>query len=72
MAAGNEGAAGLIGKAELSGTMDFGSSASAAAQGGNIKTGAILNTSGGNFGIVKMLAIAGVALIALRILKDKK
>lgn len=66
-----EGSAGLIGKAELSGEFDFGSSATSAALGGNIKNGMIFNSSGGQIGLVKMLAIAGFGLILLKILRKK-
>ena len=71
MAEGTEGSAGLIGKVEagLEGSMDFSSSASSTAQGGKIETGAIFNSAGSNFGLVKMLALAGGALLALKILR---
>lgn len=71
MASGTEGSAGLIGKAELSGEYDFGSSASSASQGGSIKNGMIFNSSGGHFGLVKMLAVAGFGIILLKILRKK-
>ena len=73
MAEGAEGSAGLIGKVEagLEGTMDFSSSATSTAQGGKISNGAIFNSSGGSFGLVKTLAFAGVALLALKILRKK-
>ena len=50
---------------------DFGSSATSAATGGKASTGLIVNSSGGSIGLVKMLALAGVALIALRLLRRK-
>ena len=73
MAEGTEGSAGLIGKVDagLEGTMDFSSSATSTAQGGKISNGAIFNSSGSNFGLVKMLALAGVTLLALKILRNK-
>lgn len=44
-----------------------------AAQGGRISNGMVFNTSGaGHFGILKMLVIAGVALIAFKIYRGKK
>lgn len=68
----NSGTAGVVPvNADLTGEFDFGSSASAAAQGGTIKNAAIFNTSGGGVGIVKLLAIAGVALLAYRIYRSK-
>lgn len=72
MAEKQSGTAGVVPvNADLTGEFDFGSSASAASQGGSIKTGAIFNTSGGGVGIVKILTIAGVALLAYRILRSK-
>lgn len=62
-----EGAAGLIGKAQLSGQMDFGSSATSTAQGGRIGSTFINNSSGGSIGLVKMLALCGIGLIAWRL-----
>ena len=50
---------------------DFGSSATSATTGGRISNGMIFNSSGTGFGLVKMLAFAGVALIALRLLRSK-
>lgn len=67
--AGQEGSAGLIGKAELSGTMDFGSSATSSAQGGKIGSNFINNTSGGGIGLVKMLALTGIGLIIWRLVR---
>ena len=68
----SEGSAGVVPvNADLTGEFDFGSSASAAAQGGNIKTGTIFNISGGNIGLAKILALAGVALLAYRIYRSK-
>ena len=52
--------------------LDNTSSASSGATGGRISNGMIFNSAGGGLGLVKMLAIAGVALIALRILKGRK
>lgn len=72
MADKQSGTAGVVPvNADLTGEFDFGSSASAAAQGGSIKNGAIFNTSGGGVGIVKLLTIAGVALLAYRIIRSK-
>lgn len=73
MASGTEGSAGLVGKVEagLEGTMDFSSSATSSAQGGKISNGSSFNFAGQSFGLVKMLALAGVALLALRILRKK-
>lgn len=66
-----EGSAGLIGKVEASGEFDLSSAATSTAQGGKISNGAIFNSSGGSFGLVKTLAFAGVALLALKILRKK-
>ena len=66
-----EGTAGVIpveGNISLSDAMN----ATSSAQGGRISNGMIFNSSGGSLGLVKMLAIAGVALIAFRIYKGKK
>ena len=64
----NEGSAGLIGRAEMNGQFD--NSASSAATGGQIRNGMIFNSSGaGSLGLVKMLAIAGIALIAWRMFR---
>ena len=71
MASGAEGSAGLIGKAELAGEMDFSSSATSSAQGGKISNGPIFNSLGFNFGLVKMLALAGVALLVIKIYRKK-
>ena len=43
-----------------------------AATGGRISNGMIFNTSGQSIGLVKMLCLAGVALLALKILKGQK
>ena len=73
MASGTEGSAGVVPiNADLTGEFDFGSSASAAAQGGRISTGAIFNTSStGSLGLVKMLTLAGLALIAFRLFRRR-
>lgn len=42
------------------------------AQGGRISNGMIFNTSGKNIGLVKMIAIAGVALLVYRIYRGRK
>ena len=42
-----------------------------AATGGRIDTGAIFNISGGSFGLVKTLALAGIGFILWRILSRK-
>lgn len=42
---------------------------SANAQGGKASNGLIFNSSSSGIGLVKMLAISGVVLLALRILK---
>ena len=71
--AGQEGSAGLIGKAELSGQMDFGSSASSAAGGGRIDNGPVFNSSSaGGLGLVKTLAYAGIAFVFWRLIFGKK
>ena len=68
----SEGSAGVVPvNADLTGEFDFTSTATSAAQGGNIKTGTIFNFSGSNFGLVKMLTLAGIALIAYRIYRSK-
>ena len=71
MAEGTEGSAGLVGKVEagLEGTMDFSSSASANATGGDI--GPIINFTGSGMGLVKLLTLAGVTLLILKILRNK-
>lgn len=66
-----EGSAGLIGKVEASGEFDLSSASSSTAQGGKISNSAIFNSSGGNFGLVKMLTIAGVTLLIFKILRKK-
>lgn len=71
MAGGTEGSAGLIGKAELSGTYDFGSSATSSAQGGRIGGAWVANSSGGNIGIVKMLAITGIAVLLYKMFRGR-
>jgi len=66
-----EGSAGLIGKLEASGQLDF--SSGATSRSGDIRNGWIWNASGSShFGLVKMLALSGVALLALRIWKGQK
>lgn len=60
--------AGLIGEVGLEGQMDFSSSATSAATGGQIKNGAIFNTSGGGLGLVKTLAYAGIGFLIWRLL----
>lgn len=66
-----EGSAGLIGKIEASGQYDW--SSAATSRSGDIRNGWIWNTSdSSHFGLVKMLALAGVALLALRIWKGRK
>lgn len=42
------------------------------AQGGKISGGFTFNTAGGSFGLVKMLAIAAVALIGFKIWRGGK
>lgn len=42
------------------------------AMGGRISNGMIFNTAGGSFGFVKMLALAGVALLAFKIYRGNK
>ena len=42
------------------------------AMGGRISNGMIFNTAGGSFGLVKMLALAGVALLAFQIYRGSK
>lgn len=67
--AAQEGSAGLVGKASMEGQLDFGSSASSAATGGRIGSNFISNVSGKQgLGLVKTLALAGVALIAYKFL----
>lgn len=66
-----EGSAGLIGKVEASGEFDLSSASSSTAQGGKISNGPIFNSLGFNFGLVKMLALAGVALLAIKIYRKK-
>lgn len=66
-----EGSAGLIGKVEASGEFDLSSAASSTAQGGKISNGFFINSAGSTFGLVKMLALAGVTLLALKILRKK-
>ena len=46
--------------------------AARSAQGGRISNGMIFNGAGGSFGLVKILAIAGVALIAFKIYMGRK
>ena len=46
--------------------------ATSSAGGGRISNGMIFNTAGGSFGLVKMLALSGVALIALKIFMRRK
>ena len=54
----------------LSGSVDYSNSSSE--QGGSIKQGPIFNISSvGNIGTVKMLAIAGVAWLFIRLFKKK-
>lgn len=70
-----EGSAGLIGKAQAELNLDgeFDWSSSATSRSGDIRNGWIWNTSdSSHFGLVKMLALAGVALLALRIWKGRK
>ena len=43
----------------------------ATATGGRISNGLVFNSAGGGFGLIKMLAFAGVALLALRIWRAK-
>ena len=52
-------------------TYENAESTSSAATGGRISTGATIVSAGG-IGLVKMLAIAGVVLIGLKILKGGK
>lgn len=66
-----DGSAGLIGKVEANGEFDLSSAASSTAQGGKIENGMIFNSSGTSFGLVKMLALAGITLLALKILRKK-
>ena len=68
--AGSDGNAGLIGKASGEMSYDFGSSATSPATGGKIGSNFISNTSGKQgLGLVKTLALAGIALIALKLIK---
>ena len=72
MADKNSGTAGVVPvEADLTGEFDFASTATSAAQGGQIRNAAIFNTSGGGFGLVKMLAMAGFALLAWRLIRSK-
>lgn len=64
-----EGSAGLIGKVEASGEFDLSSASSSNATGGDI--GPIINFTGPSMGIVKLLTLAGVALLMLKILRNK-
>lgn len=66
-----DGSAGLIGKVEASGEFDLSSASSATAHGGKISTGLTFNSLGGSFGLVKILTFAGIALLALKILRKK-
>lgn len=69
--AGQTGIGGSIEKLEISG--DFSSRANPTATGGTARTGTVYNTANGlNFGLVKMLALAGFALIAWRLSKGGK
>lgn len=65
----NQNTGGYVGEIEAGLGFEFGGSSSAT--GGKITNGAIFNSSGKSFGLVKILALAGIALIALKILKDK-
>lgn len=68
--AGSDGNAGLIGKAEGSLQYDFGSTATSAATGGQIKNGMVWNTSGtGSIGLVKLLAYTGIGLLLWRLFR---
>ena len=69
-------AGGLVNVDDLSGTLDLSrkNSANPTATGGTAKTGLVINTSsaGGSFGVVKMLAFAGVGLLIYRLWRSKK
>jgi len=60
--------------AETGGSYDLDntSSATSAATGGRVSTGMIIQSSGNGLGIVKMLAIAGIAVVLYRVLKGGK
>lgn len=49
--------------------LDNTSHATSGAQGGRIGSNFIYNSAGGGIGIVKMLAMAGVAVILLKLMK---
>lgn len=64
-----DGNAGLIGKTSAEMSYDFGSSASSASTGGKIGSNYISNVSGKQgLGLVKTLALAGIALVAYKLL----
>ena len=66
-------ATGAISVDKLEGNLDLSSRSNPVATGGRASTGLVVNTSsaGGSIGLVKMLAIAGVALLAYRIFRRK-
>ena len=67
----NQNTGGYLGELEAN-IGGFDTSSTSSAQGGRIDTGTIFNiSSSGSIGLVKMLAIAGFALIAYRILRKK-
>lgn len=66
----NQNTGGYVGEVEAGLGLEIGGSTSSAT-GGKISNGAIFNSAGSTFGLVKMLTLAGIALIALKILKGK-
>lgn len=53
------------------GSYELSDQSAATATGGRIDTGAIFNISGGSFGLVKTLALAGIGFILWRVLSRK-
>ena len=66
----NQNTGGYVGEIEAGLGLEFGGATSSATGGKIFNTGISSNVNS-NFGLVKMLALAGVALLSLKILRKK-